>query len=431
MKRSAAPQRWFFRFYQVLWLLLPPLLSLGLHYKGRRTPAYRQYKQERFGKPLLAPVKHCIWIHAVSLGETIAAQKIIEGLRENFPNTPFLITQMTPTGRQAAQKLYPFAQCRYLPYDKDNYVRQFLSEHQPTAALFMETEIWANYLVHLHKNHIPSFLLNARLSDKSYLGYQRLASLLAPLISYFSVIFAQDQASADRFRQLGAQQVMVVGNSKQDITIKEEDRARGACFARHKQNLSKAIVIAASTRSHGGVNEAFLLLDVWRSLHHQAVLLIVPRHPESFAAVYDYACALGFNTVKRTDQSQLNDDVEVIVGDSMGELMSYYLNADIAFVGGSLVDTGCQNVIEPIRCGLPTLFGYSTYNFQSSCALALKVACAKQVFSSQEWKEEVEHLLTDHSYYAAMKQNTALFFAQESRASELMVKKITAKLIQS
>ena len=172
MKRSAAPQRWFFRFYQVLWLLLPPLLSLGLHYKGRRTPAYRQYKQERFGKPLLAPVKHCIWIHAVSLGETIAAQKIIEGLRENFPNTPFLITQMTPTGRQAAQKLYPFAQCRYLPYDKDNYVRQFLSEHQPTAALFMETEIWANYLVHLHKNHIPSFLLNARLSDKSYLGYQ-------------------------------------------------------------------------------------------------------------------------------------------------------------------------------------------------------------------------------------------------------------------
>ena len=148
-------------------------------------------------------------------------------------------------------KLYPFAQCRYLPYDKDNYVRQFLSEHQPTAALFMETEIWANYLVHLHKNHIPSFLLNARLSDKSYLGYQRLASLLAPLISYFSVIFAQDQASADRFRQLGAQQVMVVGNSKQDITIKEEDRARGACFARHKQNLSKAIVIAASTRSMG------------------------------------------------------------------------------------------------------------------------------------------------------------------------------------
>ena len=409
--------------YQLLWRVAPKIIPYYLRKRARLAPAYLEHWDERFGVPISNPVQKPIWIHAVSVGETRAAAPLIEALRRYLPDTPLLLTQMTPTGRQTAQQLYPDAQCRYLPYDRQDYVTQFVQEHQPIVGILMETELWPNLIHACAKQDVPLFLANARLSEKSLKGYAKASALFEPAMAQFAAVFAQTQADAERLRQLGAVSVSVCGNTKYDI---EPPQSASILSETFKQRLGeRPVMVCGSTRvDKQGVDEAILLLEAWQHYVGDALLVIVPRHPERFEAVYQAAQQLGLVVQKRSDGQKISPQTQVWIGDSMGELFAYYQCADVVFVGGSLVDTGCQNVIEPIACGKPTVFGFSTYNFTQACAAALQAGVAKQVHSAEQWLQVSTDLLANPAEREMMQQQAQQFVAMHQGASECMVKQM-------
>ncbi|QRN40916.1 MAG: glycosyltransferase [Neisseriaceae bacterium] len=412
--------------YQVLWQIIPYFLKKYLIKRSRLSSEYLNHWDERFGKPFLSPVTNCIWIHAVSVGENRAAESVISLLRKQYPDVSFLITQMTPTGRDIAKKIYPFAQCRYLPYDKKSYVQQFLKDHKPIMALFMETEIWPNFLFELRKQNIHTFLVNARMSEKSYSGYRKIKRLSEQVMQCFDKIFVQTQKDLHYFQQLGATAIEVMGSIKYDIDIKTEHKQLAEQFQNKIEDSNRPIIVCGSTRVEDGINEAYLLLDEWKKHYSTALLVIVPRHPEVFESVYNYSVELGFNTVRRSDCPSIKSDVQVVIGDSMQELMSYYLCANIAFVGGSLVNKGCHNILEPIACEIPTIFGYSTYNFEQVCEDAVNAGCAVKISDAVQWYQKIVELLENDFFYQNMQINTKQFINQHQGASVKTVSKIVS-----
>ncbi|MCP2040302.1 3-deoxy-D-manno-octulosonic-acid transferase [Neisseria sp. HSC-16F19] len=412
--------------YNLLWRIAPPLLRRYLRRRARLAPAYLHHWDERFGRPHPAPLQEAIWIHAVSVGETRAAEPLIHALQQHFPGAPLLITQTTPTGRAAALSLYPQAQCRYLPYDRRDYIRRFLQEHRPRFGVFMETEIWPNTLTLCREYHIPLFLANARLSERSQQGYLKARTLIRPALQAFHACYAQSEADAERLRQIGMPHVQVSGNSKYDI---EPPGAMAELAAAFRQRIgTRPVVLCASTRFYHGQDEAELLLRAWQAYHGDALLVIVPRHPERFQAAHDLARTLGFRVQKRSDEAAVAADTQVWIGDSMGELFAYFLSADIAFVGGSLVDCGCHNIIEPIACGRPTLFGPSTYNFAAATTGALAAGAALQVTDAADWQTQTAALLADPAQRQALSQHARDFIRQHQGASRRMADDIAAKI---
>ncbi|HFC8518378.1 lipid IV(A) 3-deoxy-D-manno-octulosonic acid transferase [Neisseria weaveri] len=414
--------------YTRLWRIAPPLIRRYLRKRARKNPAYLEHWGERFGEPFPNAVRQPIWIHAVSVGETRAAQPLIHALRADFPDAPLLLTQMTPTGRATAESLYPDAQCRYLPYDHPEWVAQFLSEHRPQFGILMETEIWPNLMEACGKHQVPLFLANARLSEKSQNGYLKIHSLVAPAMQKLSGCYAQTAADAERLHLIGASNIHVCGNTKYDISPPAEMYETAKMF---KQYIGKRpVVVCASTREYKGTDEAELLLKAWKGQAGDALLVIVPRHPERFQTAFETAERLGFKTQKRSDNQAVAPDTQVWIGDSMGELFGYYLAADIAFVGGSLVDTGCQNIIEPIACGIPTLFGFSTYNFAAACQSALACGAAKQTASAEAWRNTVDNWLADSELRQRYAEQAAAFIEQHRGASQKMAEKIAETVKQ-
>ena len=408
--------------YQTLWIMAPPLLRRYLKKRAQLAPAYADYWPERFGQTYAHPLQHAIWIHAVSVGETRAAEPIIQALRRHFPEASLLITQTTPTGRDTAQKQYPDAQCRYLPYDKKAYVTRFLREHQPLFGVLMETEIWPNLLHQAAQLSIPMYMANARLSPKSQQGYLKVKGLVAPALATLQGCFAQTQADAIRLTSIGVPHIQVCGSSKYDITPPAPMRSLANQFrARIGQ---RPVVVCASTRVLHNKDEAAMLLRAWQAYTGNALLVIIPRHPERFQAAFDEAHQLGYVVQKRSDNQTIAPSTQIWVGDSLGELFAYYYCADVAFVGGSLVDTGCQNLIEPIACGVPTLFGPSTYNFAATAANAQTAGAAKQVANAEEWFSLTTQLLSHPSERQAMAAEAAHFIQQHQGASERMATSI-------
>lgn len=410
-------------FYQILWQIAPPVIRYYLRRRAQKNPAYAEHWAERFGQPHPSPVTGAVWLHAVSVGETRAAQPLIAALRRRFPDAPLLITQMTPTGRATAQSLYPDAQCRYLPYDRRDWVAQFLREHRPLFGVVMETELWANLLNEAHRQKIPMFVANARLSEKSARGYRRIDTLIRPALQTLAGCLAQTEEDAERLRQLGAANVSVCGNSKYDIAPPEDKIELAAQWRR--QLGRRRVFVAASTREKDGTDEAHEILRAWRQ-HGCAddLLVLVPRHPERFGAAAEYAQSLGLTVQKRSSGEAVAPGTQVWVGDSMGEMFAYYALADAVFVGGSLVDTGCQNIIEPMSCGKPVLFGTSVYNFQAACTGALAFGAARQVSSADELVQTVYRWWQNPEEAAALAQRAVQFVAQHKGASERMAQRI-------
>ena len=406
-------------FYQILWQIAPPVIRYYLRRRAQKNPAYAEHWAERFGQPHPSPVTGAVWLHAVSVGETRAAQPLIAALRRRFPDAPLLITQMTPTGRATAQALYPDAQCRYLPYDRRDWVAQFLREHRPLFGVVMETELWANLLNEAHRQKIPMFVANARLSEKSARGYRRIDALIRPALQTLAGCLAQTEEDAERLRQLGAANVSVCGNSKYDIAPPEDKIELAAQWRRHLG--WRRVFVAASTREKDGTDEAHEILRAWRQ-HGCAddLLVLVPRHPERFGAAAEYAQSLGLTVQKRSSGEAVAPGTQVWVGDSMGEMFAYYALADAVFVGGSLVDTGCQNIIEPMSCGKPVLFGPSVYNFQAACTGALAFGAARQIASADELVQTVYRWWQNPEEAAALAQRAVQFVAQHKGASERM-----------
>ena len=400
--------------YNALWRIAPPLIRRYLRKRARKNPAYLEHWGERFGAPHPNPVQQPIWIHAVSVGETRAAQPLIAELQRRFPDAPLLLTQMTPTGRATAAQLYPQAQCRYLPYDRRDWVAQFLCEHRPQFGILMETEIWANLISGCHKNRIPLFLANARLSEKSQRSYQKIPSLIRPALRQLTAICAQTPADAQRLQQLGAPNPIVCGNTKYDIPIPPQTSELTTQFRQKIGN--RRVFLAASLREKDGQDEAELILNAWHNT--DALLIIIPRHLERFQAAYDLAQQRGFKTQKRSDNTPIQPDTQVWIGDSMGEMYAYFQAADIVFIGGSLVDTGCQNIIEPLQCGKPVLFGPSIYNFQAACQEALSAGVAQQIHSASELVQTVTQQLTQPEIHTQQASRAAEYLAQHHGASQ-------------
>ncbi|MBR6025991.1 MAG: 3-deoxy-D-manno-octulosonic acid transferase [Neisseriaceae bacterium] len=414
----------------MLWSISPNIIRIYLRYRARKNPAYLEYWQERFDGTMPDAKKQVIWLHAVSVGEINAAVPIIKIIQHSLPEKEWLITCMTPTGRARIKELFPSTQCRYLPYDKPSYVKQFLQEHQPIIAIFMETEIWVNYILECSNQNIPTALINARLSEKSLSSYLKFYKLFRPTFASLQIVLSQSQADKERLHRIGAQSVKICGNSKYDILPTKESYILAEQF---KQKIgNRQVIICASTREKNGIDEALLLLEAWKKIDYpkQTLLVIIPRHPERFQTNFDIAQKLGFKVQKRSDNCNISPDTEIWIGDSMGELFAYYLCADIAFVGGSLVDTGCQNIIEPISCNIPTIFGYSTFNFAQATKEALESKVALQVLTPEEWATTCCDLLKNQTLQQEMKNNSHHFISKHQGASQKMADKLI-KLISN
>lgn len=412
-----------YEFYNALWFLGLPFVKRYLRKRALKSPAYLDHWNERFGLPAVDPVKKVIWVHAVSVGETRAAQPIIEKLLEKFPEASLLVTQMTPTGRKTAEQLYPQAHIRYLPYDRTAYTAQFFADYQPMVGVLMETEIWPNLIFSAQQAKVPLFLVNGRLSEKSLKGYLKVASLIKPAVAALTGIAAQTQADADRLCQIGAREITVCGNSKYDVKPSASQLETGAMF--QKRLHARQAWICASTRE----GEEALILKAWKPFSdNHALLVIVPRHPERFNQVKVLAETFGFNVQCRSDNQDVAPDTQVWIGDSMGELYAYYSVVQLAFIGGSLLPFGGQNLIEAASMNLPVIFGPHMFNFQQASEQAMAVNAAIEIDTAEQLVQTVTQLLTNHSHYNAMKQGTFTFTEIFQGASEKIVNYVVQHL---
>ena len=357
--------------YSLLMYLLLPAILLRLCWRARRAPGYARRWGERFGRAPQLP-DPVVWIHAVSVGETLAAVPLIRRLLRDHPAVRLLVTTTTPTGseRVCAQFGDKVAHC-YAPYDLPHVLRRFLSRTQPALLIVMETELWPNLLHHCTRRNIPVLLANARLSKRSAAGYARIRALTAPMLASLTRVAAQTPADGERFQSLGlaASQLTVTGNIKFDLEIDADVRARATALGiQWRGPTQRPIWLAAST--HAG--EDAPVLAAHRALlarHPDALLVLVPRHPERFEGVYALCRRAGLETVRHSSGQTPNANTQVLLGDTMGELLAFCGAADLVFVGGSLVPVGGHNLIEPAAWGKPVLSGSHLFNFAEAAAL--------------------------------------------------------------
>lgn len=400
--------------YSVLLYTVLPFVPLKLWWRGIKQPAYRQHWRERFGFYQLKVTKPVIWLHCVSVGETRAAEPLIKALQAQYPSHQILLTHTTPTGRETSEQLFGDSVQRvYLPYDLPFAVQRFLKHFQPKIGLLMETELWFNLMAACKKSDIPLLLLNARLSEKSASGYGKLGKLVTEGLQSLNAIAAQTAADAMRLQMLGALDVQVAGNIKFDVKPPADAAQQGLKL---RALLGDNIVfLAASTRE----GEESLILEAVKDLH--ILTVIVPRHPQRFDEVEQLIKAAGLNYVRRSQlTAPINQNIQIILGDSMGELFSYYAACDFTFVGGSLLKFGGQNLIEAASMGKPILIGQYTYNFAEASKNAMRAGAAIQVSSVASLREKIQYL-RDNSAKRANMQQASLNFSQASTGATLRI----------
>ncbi|PPV34356.1 lipid IV(A) 3-deoxy-D-manno-octulosonic acid transferase [Ectopseudomonas oleovorans] len=392
--------------YTLLLHLALPLIALRLALRARKAPTYARRINERFSLGLPSMKPGGIWVHAVSVGESIAAAPMIRALQAHYPELPITVTCMTPTGSERIQALFGASvQHCYLPYDLPWAAARFLNRVQPRLAVVMETELWPNHIHQCAKRGIPVALANARLSERSARGYARFGKLTAPMLAELSLIAVQTQTEAQRFLTLGARPecVEVTGSIKFDLKIDAELLQRADALRQQWQATTRPIWIAAST--HAGEDEIIL------AAHHQllksrpdALLILVPRHPERFNAVHNLCMNQSLTTRRRSTGEAVQTSDQVLLGDTMGELLFLYALADIAFVGGSLVANGGHNLLEPAALGKPVLSGPHLFNFLEIAAQLREAGALNEVENAGQLADKVVALLNEPSEMQRMSQ---------------------------
>ncbi|GHT94080.1 3-deoxy-D-manno-octulosonic acid transferase [Betaproteobacteria bacterium] len=413
--------------YTALFYLAMPFMLLRLLWRSRLQPEYRRHWGERFGF-YPQPIPHdapLIWLHAVSVGETRAAAPLIAGLLAAYPGHRLLLTAMTPTGRAVGRELYGDESRilqAWLPYDTPAAMRRFFSHFQPCLGVLMETEIWINLLAVAGARRLPVLLVNARLSHRSARGYARIAALVRPALARLAAVAAQSAADAKRLTCLGATQVEICGNLKFDARPAPELLAQGEAWRAALQNGAladappRSIWLAASTRE----GEEALLLDIQiklQALPLPPLLVLVPRHPQRFDAVEKLVRERGLRLTRRSQGQPAPEDA-VWLGDSMGEMAAYYRLADVAFIGGSLLPFGGQNLIEAAACGCPALIGSHTFNFAQASANAIHSGAARRVANTTELATALQTLFADANARAAMRAAGQDFATRHQGATE-------------
>ena len=385
--------------YSTLLYLASPFVLVRLAIRARKAPAYGVRKAERFGffswKNDNKPV---IWVHSVSVGETIASAPMVKALQKQYSNHRILITTMTPTGSEQVTKLHGDSVAHvYAPYDLPDAVHRFLSKVSPAIAIMIDTELWPNIIAACHDQKIPVAVVNARLSERSAKGYGRLGKLTRQMLQQVSTIAAQDQETGQRFIALGLPEskLEVTGSVKFDLDIAPKTLSAGQSLRQRWQagmNTNIQLLVAAST--HEGEDQS--IIDAFKTIlsnRPNARLLLVPRHPERFDSVFQLIEKNNLTAVRHSQGSETTPETQVILGDTMGEMMDFYGASDMAFVGGSLVATGGHNMLEPAALGLPVLSGPHVFNFAEISDSLVKSGGMELVESSEQLAEAVLELM--------------------------------------
>lgn len=418
--------------YSCFFYSIIPFILLRLLWRSLAAPAYAQRWAERFG--FFAPLKttkKVVWIHTVSMGEFLGALPLVRRLLAD-PKLQLVITTTTPTGSERVRAALGDSVFHvYSPYDLPDVLVRFLHRIRPSLLVIMETELWPNTIAACHKRNIPCVLINARLSEKSARGYARFSALTKPMLNRLSCALIQNQVDADRFITLGLRQefIRVTGNIKFDLTLTDEVRIK-ATELKHtlSQQGQRLVWIAAST--HQGEDE--IILDAFTQLRQRQeaelrslLLVLVPRHPERFDKVGQLCISRGFNLARRS-AGVVDSKTDILLGDTMGELLLMYGASDIAFVGGSLVPNGGHNFIEPAAWGLPLLSGEHLFNFAEVSNLLLQAEALTKVHSAVELVQAVGALGVN-SGLRRVRGQSALAVAESNRgALEKTLKEISA-----
>lgn len=453
--------------YTVLLFLLLPLVPLRLLWRSLRQPEYLHHCGERFG--FFGPVadQPVIWLHCVSVGETRASAPLVELLRQRYPGHAILLTHTTPTGRAASEQLFGDTVLRaYLPYDLPFAVGRFLKHFRPQVGLLMETELWFNLIHACKARGIPLLLVNARMSAKSARGYARLGWLVENALEQLTAVAAQTREDAERLCELGAPQAVVTGNLKFDV-MPSEDAMQQAGALRKLCGEGRPVFLAASTREG---EEALVLDAVAQAAVPGLLTVIVPRHPQRFDEVAALLEKRGLPYVRRSSlqsgfhgssiQSRLpakreregdeeapqtvqpvrqgadedadkvivKQEISIILGDSMGEMPAYYAACDLAFIGGSLLPYGGQNLIEACALGKPVLIGPHTFNFEEAASQAVLQGAAARVWDASSLASELRELMADAAACKRMGE-AGLAFAAANRGAAQRTLALVEKLI--
>lgn len=409
------------RLYSLIWWLILPLAIARLYIRGRKEPGYRQHIPERLGFfPPVASPKQRIWVHAVSVGETRAAEPLVRALLSRYPDCDILLTHMTPTGRATGRSLFETEKRlmqAYLPYDTNWMMGRFIRHFQPSLCILLETEIWPNLISQCVKHHVPLALVNARLSERSLKKGKKLESIMNEAAQGFSVVAAQTRTDADRLSQFGAGNIAVTGSVKFDITPPDEAVEKGKLLKKCIGN--RPVLMCASTRD----GEENLILDALDHLDKRALLLLVPRHPQRFSEVADQIQARKIRMMKRSQLQNLSsdiipDDVRILLGDSMGEMFMYYAACDVAFIGGSLLKLGGQNLIEASALGKPVLIGPHTFNFEAITKDAISAGAAIRIQTASEMMTEADKLFSQDTSRSEMGIKAQAFAQNQHGATD-------------
>ena len=388
--------------YSLLFYLIQPLIWLRLLWRARKQPEYLQYLGERYGHYAQPAPARLLWLHAVSVGETRAAEPLIQALLDEYTDHFLLLTHMTPTGRATGAELIAKYGSRliqsYLPYDLPGASGRFLDHFKPCLGLLMETELWPNLIAGAKARRMPLLLVNARLSARSQRGYRRLLNLFRPAFNSLRAVAAQTPADAERLMSIGAQRVSVVGNLKFDVIPSPAKLQLGS---RWRQKLgARPVWLAASTRE----GEESLIVDAFVRLNRpDLLLLLVPRHPQRFREVRALIEERGLTLCRRSENSLPVSETRVWLGDSMGEMPAYFTVADVALIGGTLLPFGGQNLIEAAACDCPVLVGAHSFNFSQATDDAIACGAAMRIADADDAANKVLRLLNDRAALQAMR----------------------------
>lgn len=426
---------WSLAAYSVLAWAAQPMLKRKLRRRAQAEPGYAQAVPERFGCYSPRDLGHdgqgqWVWVHAVSLGETRAAALLIKALRTAMPGMRLLLTNGTATGREEGAKLLQPGDLQvWQPWDSRKAVQRFVRQFQPAVGVLMETEVWPNLVMACRKAQVPLVVANARLNTKSQTGAQRWPALFLPVYSALHAVWAQTEEDAQRLRSLGAPVHAVLGNLKFDV---EPDSVLSAQGAAWRAASSKPVVIVASSRE--GEEAQWVAQWAGRQFHGvagQCQWLIVPRHPQRFDEVHRMLEQAGLRVSRRSQWSigQPPADVDVWLGDSVGEMPAYYAAADIGLLGGSFEPLGGQNLIEAAACGCPMVLGPHTFNFAQASQTACEVGAAFRVLDMEQGVQLATALARDAEGLARARQ-AALAFAQTHRGAAQATAQAIAAIVQ-
>jgi 3-deoxy-D-manno-octulosonic-acid transferase len=415
--------------YALLWLLALPFALVRLLWRARRQPAYLRHVRERFGGYGVRAPGMVVWVHAVSVGETRAAEPLVRAVLARWPDCTVVLSHMTPTGRETSRALFA-GELRvlrvYLPYDFVFWVARFLRHFRPVFGVVMETELWPQLLAACQRRGVPVLLANARMSARSARGYARFPTFTRLTLGALVAVGAQSAADAARLSTLGARQVSITGNIKFDISPPERalalaQRFRARCGAR-------GVILAASTREgeEEVIVDAFVRAAARPGAQADALLVLVPRHPQRFDEVEALVRARGLAVARRSADADmdaevvpepLSPEVRVWLGDSMGEMFAYYAAADLALIGGSWLPFGGQNPIEACAVGTPVLLGPHTFNFDLVAQEAISAGAARRYDDIDAAMRGAFELLANAPARAAMAEAGRTFTAANRGAT--------------